>query len=163
MNRFLSSGVVIVAGVLGLSASALNADESLTRLRKKFDLREAILRKFLKDNHCPDEEYAGTFIREADNHSLDWRLLPSISLVESGGGRHGIGNNHFGWANGKIGFASISEAIHTVAAALSGGKSYKGKDLNGKLAAYNPAIDYRAMVVSIMNQIAPAPKVEFAE
>jgi hypothetical protein len=163
MKRLLSSGVMIVTGILSLAGATLNADESITKLRKKLDLREVILRKFFRDNHCPDEQYAGMFIVEADNHKLDWRLLPSLSRVESGGGRHAAGNNHFGWANGAARFASIGEAIHTVAEALSHGKYYKGKDLNGKLAAYNPRIDYKAMVVSIMNQIAPAPKIEFAD
>jgi hypothetical protein len=163
MKRILSSGVIVITGMIGLAGATLNADESFTKIRKKFDLREAILRKFLRDNHCPDEEYAGAFILEADNHKLDWRLLPSLALVESGGGRHSAGNNHFGWANGAARFGSIGEAIHTVAEALSRGKYYKGKDLDGKLAAYNPRIDYKAMVLSIMNQIAPTPKVEFAD
>ena len=154
---------MIASGLLSLAGGTLNANENFTKIRKKFDLREAILRKFLRDNQCPDEQYAGLFILEADNHKLDWRLLPTLSLVESGGGRRSLGNNHFGWANGVTRFASIADAIHTVAGALSGGKPYKGKDLNGKLAAYNPSLDYKAMVVSIMDQIAPAPKVEFAD
>lgn len=163
MKRFLPSGLMIFAGVLGIAAASLHADDDVTKVRKKFDLREAILRKFLKDNHCPDEPYAGLFIQEADANGLDWRLLPTLSLVESGGGRHAPGNNVFGWNNGNHRFASIADAIHQVASSLAGGKSYKGKDLNGKLAAWNRDVNYRAMVVSIMEQISPIQSAELAQ
>lgn len=159
MKRFLPSGLIIAAGVLGI-ASATNADQDVTRIRKKFDLRETILRKFLKENHCPAEDYAGVFVEEADAHGLDWRLLPSLSIVESGGGKHAKGNNLFGWANGSVRFGSISEAIHHVAAALSVGRSYKGKDLTGKLLAYNPRPDYKGLVTGVMRQIAPLAQIQ---
>src|ERR1700733_11217073 len=154
MKRFLPTGLIF-AGVLGIAAGAVQTDQDVTKNRKKFDLREAILRKFLKEKHCPDQEYAEVFISEADIHGLDWRLLPSLALVESGGGRTARGNNLFGWANGKSTFVSIGEAIHHVAMAMAHGRSYRGKDLDGKLLAYNQATDYKAMVLDIMNQIAP--------
>lgn len=162
MKRFLPSGLIF-AGVLGIAAAGTQADQDVTKNRKKFDLREAILRKFLRDNHCPDQEYTEVFIAEADQHGLDWRLLPSLALVESGGGRTARGNNLFGWANGKRTFTSIGEAIHTVAMSLAHAKAYRGKDLDGKLAAYNQGTDYRAMVRDIMNQIAPLPRIEAAD
>jgi hypothetical protein len=162
MKRFLPSGLIF-AGVLGIAAASTQADQDVTKNRKKFDLREAILRKFLRANHCPDEEYTEVFIAEADRHGLDWRLLPSLALVESGGGRAAKGNNIFGWANGKSTFISIGEAIHTVATALGHGKAYRGKDLDGKLATFNQGTDYRAMVRDIMNQISPRPQVEAAD
>ena len=142
---------------------AAHADNDVTKIRKKFDLREAILRRFLKANHCPDETYAGVFVAEADAHGLDWRLLPSLSVVESGGGRHARGNNLFGWANGKMSFDSISDAIHHVAAALSRGKSYRGKDLDGKLLAYNHRPDYKTMVRDMMRQISPTPQPDLGD
>ena len=158
MKRFLPSGFMIFAGVLGIAAASVQTDQDVTKNRKKFDLREAILRKFLKEKHCPDQEYAEVFISEADIHGLDWRLLPSLALVESGGGRTARGNNLFGWANGKSTFTSIGEAIHHVARVLSYGQAYRGKDLNGKLVTFNHGPDYRAMVQDIMNQIAPRPQ-----
>jgi hypothetical protein len=166
MNRFLNSRVfsrvTVVAGLLSV-ASAQNTEESLAQIRTKFDRRVEVLRRFFHDNHCPDEDYAAQFVLEADNHNLDWRLLPSLALVESGGGRRSAGNNHFGWDNGQTRFASISQAIHTVADAISTGKYYKGKSLVRKLGTYNTHVDYAAMVLSVMNQIAPSPRVEFAE
>jgi hypothetical protein len=163
MKRFLPSGVMIFAGVLGIAAATVHAEEDVTKIRKKFDLREAILRKFFSDKHCPAARYAGLFVKEADDFGLDWRLLPSLSFVESGGGKTATGNNLFGWANGKAAFETIGDAIHHVAAVLALGKSYRGKDLDGKLLTYNHRTDYKALVTEIMRQISPTPQVEMGE
>jgi hypothetical protein len=163
MKRFLQSGVVIFAGVLGIAAATMQAEQDVTKMRKKFDLREAILRKFFRDNHCPAENFAGIFIQEADEHGLDWRLLPSLSVIETGGGRHAPGNNLFGWANGKTTFDSFTAAIHHVATFLEVGKPYKGKDLDGKLLTYNKRPAFRDTVTDMMRQIAPSQELEVAE
>ncbi|HEY3738206.1 MAG TPA: hypothetical protein VGL53_00105 [Bryobacteraceae bacterium] len=163
MKRFLPSGLMIFAGVLGIATASAHSEQDVTKNRKKFDLREVILRKFLRDKHCPDQEFSAVFIAEADTHHLDWRLLPSLAFVESGGGRTARGNNLFGWANGKTAFNSIGDAIHTVASSLAHGRAYRGKDLGGKLAAYNQGTDYSAMVLSIMRQISPQAQVSAAD
>jgi len=163
MKRFLPSGLILFAGVLGIATAATNSGQDITKNSKKFDLRGAILRKFLKEKHCPDQEYADVFVAEADRHGLDWRLLPSLAFVESGGGKAAKGNNLFGWANGQATFNSIAEAIHTVASALVNGRSYRGKPLDAKLAAYNHGMDYPAMVMDIMRQISPTAQVEAAD
>jgi hypothetical protein len=160
MKRFLQSGVVIFAGVLGIASATMQAEQDVTKMRKKFDLREAILRKFFRDNHCPAEGFAGVFVAEADAHGLDWRLLPSLSIVETGGGKHAPGNNLFGWANGRTTFDSFTAAIHHVATFLDIGKPYKGKDLDGKLLTYNRRPEYRNLVTGIMRQIAPSQEIE---
>ncbi len=158
MKQFFQSGVLIFAGVIGMATASVNPNTDVTKENKKFDLRETILRKFLKANHCPVEQYTEVLLSEADTNGLDWRLLPSISLVESGGGRTAKGNNLFGWANGKKAFTSVTAGIHLVASALAHGRSYSGKDLTGKLAAYNHRPDYRVMVMDIMRQISPTPE-----
>jgi hypothetical protein len=155
MKRFLPTGLIVFAGVLGIAVAAGPAEENVTKLRKKFDLREAILRRFFKENHCPAESYAGIFVTEADAHGLDWRLLPSLSLIESGGGRVANGNNLFGWANGHRSFDSIASGIHLVAEALALAKPYRGKDLEAKLFTYNHDTRYGLKVTSIMSQISP--------
>jgi hypothetical protein len=161
MKRFLPTGIMVFAGILGIAASAsVQSDQDVTKNRKKFDLREAILSKFLKEKHCPDQQYTEVFIAEADAHGLDWRLLPSLAFVESGGGRAAKGNNLFGWANGKYTFSSIGEAIHTVASSLAHGRAYRGKNLEAKLATYNQNTDYPAMVLAVMKQISPRRQVE---
>jgi hypothetical protein len=159
MKRFLPSGLMFFAGVLGIAAATTHSDQDVTKIRKKFDLREAILRKFFNDNHCPVEPYSGLFVSEADEHKLDWRLLPSLSFVESGGGKYAHGFNLFGWANGKTTFDSISDAVHHVAAALSLGKAYRGKDLAGKLLTYNPRAEYSFAVTNVMKKIYPTSQV----
>jgi hypothetical protein len=151
---------MIFAGILGLAPHAGLAEQDIASIPKKADLRETILRKFLKANHCPDEEYTELLISEADAFGLDWRLLPSLALVETGGGRTARGNNLFGWANGKMAFATIGEAIHTVASVLSGGRAYRGKSLDDILLTYNnERPDYRVMVLDIMRQISPRQQI----
>ncbi len=159
MRRFLPPGVVVFAGMLGIAAAA-HAEQDVTKTRRKFDLREAMLRKFFNENKCPAERFSGIFVSEADSHSLDWRLLPSLAVIETGGGRTAPNNNLFGWANGKTRFDSISEAIHTVAAALSFGSAYKGKDTAGKLKIYNHSAAYGSKVAGMMDRIAPSPVVD---
>lgn len=74
------------------------------------DPRVLAMNKFLKDYHSPMTNSAATFIREADKHGLDWRLLASISGVESAFGNlvprgsnnawgwRGINGNEAGWS-----------------------------------------------------------------
>ncbi len=162
MKRFLPQGFMIFAGVLGIAAT-VHSDQDVTKSRRKFDLREKILRKFLREKQCPAQEFSGLFIAEADAHGLDWRLLPSLAFVETGAGKAQQGNNLFGWANGRQKFTSIGDAIHTVAATLAYGKAYRGKDTNGKLEAYNQGPDYKAVVLQIMRQISPRQQVQPAE
>lgn len=154
---------MIFAGVLGIAAVTAQAEPDVTKTSKKFDLRESILRRFLNNHHCPEAPYAPVFVKEADTHGLDWRLLPSLSIVESGGGKYARGNNLFGWANGKSTFDSIGEAIHHVAEALSYGRAYRGKNLAAKLATYNHRTDYKDMVMSIMRQISATPELQSAQ
>lgn len=160
----MPSGFFICAGVLSIAAASAAVDkEDVTKVRKKTDLRESLLKKFFKDNHCPAEKYSALFLREADEHGLDWRLLPSLSFVESGGGKVSKNNNIFGWANGKHKFESISDAIHHVAVVLSQGKYYRGKDLEAKLFAYNRRASYGQTILSMMSRIAPTAAGDAAE
>lgn len=165
MKRFFQSGLVIAAGVLGVAAATAHANEfsknqDVTKDRKKFDLRESILRRFFKDHNCPAEAFAGVFVAEADAHGLDWRLLPSLAFVETGAGKQARHNNLFGWANGKSKFTSISEAIHEVAHVLAEGRSYKNKDLIAKLRAYNRNQGYKEVVTGVMERISPSGLLE---
>ncbi len=163
MKRILQSGIVIAAGILGFAAASAHADQDFTTTRKKFDLREAILRRFLKENHSPAENFAGVFVAEADAHGLDWRLLPSLALIETGAGKQSRYNNLFGWANGKTRFGSISEAIHEVATGLAEGRSYRNKDLLSKLHSYNRNRGYATLVTDVMARISNHPSPRPAE
>src|ERR1700735_1191901 len=71
------------------------------------DPRAIQLRKFFARLHCLAVNFADDFIKAADENRLDWRLLPSISVVESGGGKACKNNNIFGWNQGAHVFASV--------------------------------------------------------
>jgi hypothetical protein len=157
--KYLQSGLMLVAGVLGAAAATGHADNNPATDRKT-DVRESVLRKFLQDASAPVAKYAATFIAEADSHHLDWRLLPSLAIVESGGGKRDRRNNIFGWANGASRFSSATEAIHHVAEALADARPYRGKDLKGKLAAYNPSPNYLRVVTGVMRRISPVAVAE---
>src|SRR5580704_15489093 len=155
MKHYLKHGLVLMAGVLGVAGATGYADQNPTATHWLNDSRESILSRFLRETGTPIAGYAETFIAEADAHQLDWRLLPSLAIIESGGGQKNRRNNLFGWNNGASRFASATDAIHYVAEALANARPYKGKDLRGKLAAYNPSPDYLRHVMGVMRQISP--------
>lgn len=122
---------------------------------KAADPRTARLSRFLAKLHCPVANLAGEFVAAADKNHLDWRLLPSISIIESGGGKAFRNNNIFGWSNGDMKFSSIKAGLQEVADKLSRGPRYKNRDSVGKLHVYNPDEEYAARVVEVMNRIGP--------
>jgi|SRR5579875_3782794 len=119
------------------------------------DPRIIRLKKFFARLHCPVLELADDFVHAADENQLDWRLLPSISVIESGGGKAYRNNNVFGWNNGQQLFPSIRAGIHTVAFKLGKSPLYEHRDSVGKLRLYNPNEDYVNSVVQVMNRISP--------
>jgi hypothetical protein len=153
--KLFQSGLVLIAGFLGVAAATSHGDFDITRTQPKKDVRVGLLRRFLKEKQAPAARYAETFILEADTHGLDWRLLPSLAFVESGGGKHCRLNNLFGWDNGSSAFSSVTAAIHQVAQSLAEGRSYRGKSTQGKLEAYNESPDYKSLVTGVMRRISP--------
>ncbi|MCC6392011.1 MAG: hypothetical protein IT167_15535 [Bryobacterales bacterium] len=125
------------------------------RLLPRIDPRLAQLRDFFDRHQSPASQLASTFLRAADQHRLDWRLLPSIAFVESSGGKAYRANNILGWGNGDIGFHSIENGIHTVAERLANSSYYRGKSVEEKLRTYNPVPGYSERVKAVMNQLSP--------
>jgi len=103
--------------------------------------------------HSPLRSAAADLLTAADQNSLDWRLLPSIAIVESGGGKVCRNHNAFGWYSGKKSFPSAHAAIQFVASRLANSYRYRGKDLSGKLAAYNPVPGYEQRVIAVMESL----------
>jgi hypothetical protein len=99
---------------------------------------------------------ASDFIQAADDNHLDWRLLPSISVIESGGGKSFKNNNLFGWGNGDLSFPTIRAGIHQVAFKLGRSSLYRNQDSFGKLHYYNPNPEYAVKVVEVMDTISPS-------
>ena len=145
--------LLICAGLLGLPAMPNLAQQPHQQSVPRNDPRLPLLQTFFKDAHSPLHALAVDFLEAADHNGLDWRLLPSISLVETGCGRTAVGKNLFGWDSGRKQFASFREAIQWVASRLGNSKLYRGKDLVHILATYNARPEYAGLVRSVMNQL----------
>lgn len=115
------------------------------------DQRTREVRTFLRSHSCPIDNHAAEFVLAADLNQLDYRLLPTLAVLETGCGRLTKNNNLFGWANGRKPFASIEQAIHHVAQRLRLAPHYAGKNTRQKLQAYNRRATYRAKVLRMMD------------
>ena len=114
------------------------------------------LTKFFADGNCPLRDASADFLEAADRYDLDWRLLPSISMVESSGGKVFRNNNVLGWDSCNRRFRSVRTGIHVVASRLATSALYRDKDLDDVLATYNPDPEYVARVKSVMRRIGSA-------
>lgn len=97
------------------------ASGAAVQKEKKLDKRIIALSTYLESVHSPLAPHAEIFISEADEHNVDWRLVPAIAGLESSFGKHVPSGsyNPFGWGiyTGKasgIGFTDWSQAISTV-------------------------------------------------
>jgi hypothetical protein len=111
---------------------------------------------------APLKGYGMKFVQEAENHGLDYRLLPAIAMRESTGGLHACKkatNSVFGYGSCKISFDSIDKSIEIVAESLGGDNPntahhYDGKTTIQILKKYNSVIpNYSGQVVKIMKDI----------
>ena len=157
MKKFYLRSLCVFAGLAVVPAAISQADGQIPQIRpgSAEDPRLNALRKFFLTLRCPLAPIAEIFVAEADSHNLDWRLLPSLAIIESGGGRAAHDNNIFGWNNGHASFTTLGAAIHQVAATLANGSAYKNKNLAALLRTYNPVQGYGEKVQTMMSQIAP--------
>lgn len=161
MRKLLSNGLVMFAGVVSLPSS-LSHQHLAERVpqapieRSMLDPRLETLKRYFGARSCPALAVADVFIQVADLYDLDWRLLPSISIVESTGGKAARNNNLFGWDAGRAEFSSLTAAIQQVAFTLANSNLYKNKDLDEVLETYNPDAEYARKVKSVMERIAPS-------
>lgn len=146
MKRLFSSVAILLIFTLFLAGqqapTSAGADDRLARIKE-----------FFRRHNAPVAGLAEEFLKAADTHGLDWRLLPSLALVESAGGRTARNNNIFGWNPARIHFATVEEGIYTVAKFLADGSFYKGKNLDQKLWTYNPVRGYRERVKAVMAEL----------
>jgi len=155
MKKMFSKGLVI-AGMLSAPVALTTIEQPATASEYRNDPRLEQLKRFFQAGECPAQDFSEDFLRAADRHNLDWRLLPSISLVESGGGRDARNNNLFGWDGGKAMFTSARAGIHKVAARLATSRIYRDKDVDEILRLYNPNANYPQVVKSVMRRISPS-------
>lgn len=155
MRKILSGGLVF-AGILSTPVAVTNAETPDAASEYRNDPRLESLNRFFQEGACPARLFSADFLRVADQHNLDWRLLPSISIVESGGGREAKNNNLFGWDGGRAIYISIRAGIHEVAARLGNSKLYRDKSVDEILRIYNPSAHYPGVVKSVMRRISPS-------
>jgi hypothetical protein len=153
--RSVSKRLVVFAGLLAAPAATQIGEHTAvppTRSNSP-DPRLVRLRQFFSERDCPITKYAADFIQAADTHALDWRLLPSISVVESGGGKAFMNNNVFGWDSCRVRFPSIRAGIHIVASRLANSRLYRDKSLDEMLRTYNPNLEYPTRVKYVMRAL----------
>lgn len=153
--RSVSKRLVMFAGLLAAPAATNIASYTVEPPATQTpDPRLVRLQEFLAERDCPITEYAADFIEAADANDLDWRLLPSISFIESGGGKDYVNNNVFGWDSCRQKFPSVRAGIHIVASRLANSSLYRDKSVDQILRTYNPTVvEYPARVKSVMNSI----------
>ncbi len=152
--RSVSKRLVVFAGLLAVPATTNVAHQTPQHQNPETnDPRLVRLQEFLAEKDCPISKYAADFIEAADANDLDWRLLPSISFIESGGGKEYMNNNVFGWDSCRQKFPSVRAGIHIVASKLAMSDLYRNKTLEGKLRTYNPNAEYSSLVKSVMRAI----------
>jgi Mannosyl-glycoprotein endo-beta-N-acetylglucosaminidase len=169
MIKKVSSGLLVFAGMVSLPG-AVSQRQSQVPVHKEVptppptpaatvpghhDGRLVCLQKFFAQSNCPARQLADIFLQAADDNHLDWRLLPSLSYVETGGGKVAYNNNLFGWASGRAHFDSLAAGIHQVGFQLAHRPPYRHKNTAQILAIYNSSPDYARKVTSVMRQIAP--------
>ena len=140
------------------SISVEMEDEAMNILQKQAQAIDA----YFAVRNMPLDGYGLKMAQEAQRYGLDWRLLPAISVQESGGGKHAVWrckNNPFGWASCDTKFESTEQAIETVALNLAGQnpkteKYYKNKNIEEKLHYYNGTVVsyYPQAVLAIMDR-----------
>lgn len=152
MRKAAAIGFVLYASLIG--EPQLKAVQSSIQ-QPTADSRLSRLKQFLAGMRSPFQNLAGDFLAAADRHSLDWRLLPSIAVIESGAGKEYTNNNIFGWGSCKIKFPSVRAGIHAVAARLKNSPVYRDKGVKEILHTYNPNDGYSAKVMRVMRTIDP--------
>lgn len=148
--------VIPITGFLVLSIAVGSSRDTVMNPAAQVDPGDPRLQRleqFFAERDCPLREAAADFLVAADRNDLDWRLLPSISIIESSGGKDYTNNNVFGWDSCRERFSSVREGIHYVAAQLANSKRYKDKSLDWKLRTYNPVPGYSMRVKAVMRTL----------
>ena len=128
--------------------------------RELDESRAKLIDDYMTSRSMPLAGKGSKFIEESNKYNLDWRLLPSISVRETSGGKFACYNNPFGWGSCKIKFDSFDDAIEVVAKNLGGAnpktaRYYKDQPTMKKLYYYNGTVVAISSPVAV-KVIAPA-------
>jgi hypothetical protein len=149
---------LLAVGLLATPISFSIQKPSIAAHSEPDDPRLKLIWQYFADRDCPLRDSAADFVAAADQNELDWRLLPSISMIESSGGKDYRNNNVFGWDSCREPFSSVQAGIHFVASRLSKSKLYKDKSVDQKLSTYNPQPEYAHRVRAVMRALGPADR-----
>lgn len=120
---------------------------------------------YFRKYDMPLEGLGMKMVIEAEKNSLDWRLIPAISVIESTGGKFAckkVTHSFLGWGSCRINFESKEKAIEIIALNLGGGNPktarYYQKDMSlmKLLETYNPPSvvpNYASKVMKVMEAI----------
>jgi hypothetical protein len=118
------------------------------------DYRRLALQKYFQNCGCPAARWTGVFIREADRNKLDWRLVASIAMIESTGGKHYKNRNILGWRSALQRFPSETAGIAYVSSRFHNYPLYKDNSLAQLLRTYNSERrDYSVLINKVMTQL----------
>lgn len=136
--------LVTLAGTKPLEAQGIKHENMQFEIGYKTVDRVEILENFFSKYNSPLRGNAKTFVAVADEYGIDYKLLPSISCMESTCGKNLIEGsyNPFGWGvygNQHIAFDDYDHAIKTVGEGLHKNYFSKGFDTTYKIAPiYTP-------------------------
>lgn len=126
---FLLAITVFPTHIYAESTSATSAalTPEVMPIRKATDIRVTALEFIFAKYHSPLLPYAKVYVEMADKYGVDWKLLPSISGLESTFGKALLSGTHnaYGWGGGTIYFKSWEDGIETINRALK--ENYMGK------------------------------------
>ena len=93
---------------------------NVTEESSAVDLRVQALKNVFAKYNSPLVESAEFYVKRADEHGIDWKLLPAIAGLESTFGNRMIDATHnaYGWGSGKIYFESWDDGINTILGSL---------------------------------------------
>jgi len=137
-------------------AEVFMSKEQLEKLNED-KLKAQKIELFFRVNreNAPLAEYAQKFVEVANKYGLDYRLLPAIATVESGGGKSNFRSyNAWGWGNKS--FSSFEEGIEVVGRGLKTGYIDKGSDTVDEIAPIYCPPNYKNWARSVnqfMNEI----------
>lgn len=137
-------------------ASARLASNSALILSARQDERVLALTQVFKKYNSPLAPYAFLYVKYADLYNVDWKLLPSISGLESSFGIFLMPEsyNAYGWGGGYIYFNSWEDGIKTINKALRENYINRGADDVYKIGPiYAEAKHWSTRVAFFMNEI----------
>lgn len=128
----LTSSTITAFGNTVAYAALPTSQNILSASISQGDGRAEHIRQFLAQYHSPLEPYAGDIVTAADEYGLDYRLVPSIAMQESGLCKTIPYNSYNCWGFGvynhtAMHFSGYKEGIYTVTKALA--TKYKARGL----------------------------------